>query len=82
MVSMSREERSQPEPEGLMPQPRQWGLFERPRDAKPGTKWIRLHPDLAFPKERAVRLFQNLLLEPFLGGKSEVERCLKPVKEA
>jgi len=49
---------------------RMYGLFE-----KQGGKWVRVYPDTAYPKQTAVRIFQNKLLGHVLHG--EPERCLK-----
>jgi len=49
---------------------RMYGLFE-----KQAGKWVRVYPELAYPKRVAVRIFQNRLLGYFLHG--EPERCLK-----
>lgn len=54
---------------------RMYGLFE-----KQDGKWVRLYPDMAYPKETAVRLFQNHLLAHFLHGTPE--RSLRAVPKA
>jgi hypothetical protein len=54
---------------------RLYGLFE-----KREGKWIRLFPELAYPKSTAVRLFQNHLLAHFLHGTPE--RSLRVVPKA
>lgn len=46
-----------------MRESRRYGLFE-----KQDTKWVRLFPTLAFTKTTAVRLFQDQLLAPYMGG--------------
>jgi hypothetical protein len=56
---------------------RMYGLFE-----KVEGRWVRRFPELAFPKQTAVRFFQNELLAPYLGCGSEVKgiRELRPVR--
>lgn len=49
---------------------RMYGLFE-----KQDGKWVRVYPELAYPKQVAVRIFQNKLLGHVLYG--EPERRLK-----
>jgi hypothetical protein len=41
---------------------RQYSIFE-----KQDGKWVRIS-ELSFVKESAVRIFQNMLLEPFMNG--------------
>lgn len=55
--------------EALM-EKRMYGLFE-----KQNGKWVRVYPGMAYPKQTAVRIFQNKLLGHCLYG--EPERCLK-----
>ena len=58
---------------------RLYGLFEQ-KDI-PGSKkhtYERIAPTLAFPKEHAVRFFQNRLLDMTFAGK---KACLRPVEK-
>jgi len=55
-----------------MKETRQYGLFE-----KQGGKWIRLYPSISALKSRAIRIFQDKLLEGCFTGK---RRALKSVK--
>jgi hypothetical protein len=64
----------------MMRRTRVYGLFERRRSDGHGAPWTRLYPGVALSKELAVRLFQDALLAPFLGGCDRgLERCLRPV---
>lgn len=63
-----------------MRKPRKYAPF-----IKQGNKWIRVtwqdgSEKSAFPKEQAIRIYQNWLLAPFLNGINEI-RELRPVKE-
>lgn len=57
---------------------RLYGLFERQHGTR---KWLRLWPELSFPKPTAVRAFQSRLLEPYLDPEhyGNFERSLRPV---
>lgn len=58
---------------------RLYSLFKRAR-AKKGGKWERISP-LAFPKETAIRLYQNRLLSSAMGGDPDYELRLRPVTQ-
>lgn len=53
---------------------RLYSLFEKGKDGK----WFRVSP-MSFPKSKAIHVFQNRLLEPFMGGTCGI-RELRPVR--
>ncbi len=50
-----------------------YGLFK-----KVNGKWVRMYPELSYPKATAVRVFQGELLACALGAATE-ERSLRPL---
>ena len=54
---------------------RKYGLFK-----KEGEKWIREYPELAYPKETAIHVFQTHLLA-FALKPGEAKRELRVVKD-
>lgn len=56
---------------------RKYGLFEVTMNGK-RKSYSRLFESLAFPKSQAVRVFQNALLLPILGGNDASGTPLKP----
>ena len=60
-----------------MAKARLYGLFERPRGTK---RWQRRMAYFAYPKPTAVRVWQNMLLQPSLSAEhAHLERSLRPV---
>lgn len=55
-----------------------YGLYRRPRNAAPGTKW-ELVSGHQMPKERAVRFWQSILIGSALSG-GELEYRLRPYR--
>ena len=52
--------------------PRLYSLFE-----KIDGKWVRLYPNLAYPKQQAIRVFQNSLLGMSMNGRIPELRVVK-----